>query len=70
MTVAYVTEEVNLVSASKQGCGNTVHWCISPTLIVESAFRFQVVKEFGISLASLEIHVCDFKVTPVVTKVI
>jgi hypothetical protein len=56
--------------ASPQRCGDGMNDSHSyrrsgAYLVVEPAFGFQMVKEFGVGLTPPEIHVCDLEITPI-----
>jgi len=68
VSVSYVLEEVYLILFREERSTQTVYWCISPTLIVETAFWVQVFKVFLVCLSSPEIKVSNLKVAPPMAK--
>jgi len=68
--VSDILKEMNLVFVLENSSGNTMYYRVSPTLVVEPATCFEVVKELCIRFASPEVHISDFKITPEVAQVV
>lgn len=64
VTVTNITEEVDLILMGKKRCTNTVDGRIAPSLIIKATLAIQVVEKLGVSLATPEVKISDFKVTP------
>ena len=64
MPVSNVTKEVDLLLVREQSCTNAMHRCVTPSLVVESAFLVQIVEELGVRLSAPEVEVADLEVRP------
>jgi len=64
MLISDILEEVDLIFVLEKSSSNAMDYGISPTLVVEPSRAVEVVKELCVRLASPEVHVSDFKITP------
>ena len=62
--ISNIAEEVDLVFVCEQRRADTVHWRITPALVVETTFPIEEVKELAISLSTPEVEVTNFEVAP------
>ena len=64
MPISNILKEVDLILLREESNAETVYWCIAPSLIIESTFGIEMLKVFCIRLATPEVKVSDFEVTP------
>jgi len=55
---------VDFACILEQAERDTVHWCVAPSFVEESACTVQMSKVIFIGLATPEIHVCNLEVAP------
>jgi hypothetical protein len=70
MFIPNIIKEMNLALIREQSGSNRMNGRISPSLVVETAFRIEVFEKLHVCFASPEIEIADFEIGPEVAFVV